>query len=40
MSISCLHCCEVDAPELGRTQGELNHKAESDGPLEPARRAG
>ncbi len=40
MGISCLHCCEVDAPELGRTPGELNRIAESDGPQEPARRLG
>ncbi len=32
MGISCLHCCEVDAPEPGRTPGKLNHIAESDGP--------
>ncbi len=40
MGIGCLHCCEVDAPELGRTPGELNRIAESDGPQEPARRLG
>ncbi len=40
MGISCLHCCEVDAPELGRTPGELNCIAKSDGPQEPARPAG
>ncbi len=32
MGIGCLHCCEVDSPELGRTPGELNRIAESDGP--------
>ncbi len=40
MGISCLHCCEVDAPELGRTLGKLNHIKESDGPQETARRLG
>ncbi len=40
MGINCLHCCEMDAPELGRTPGKLNHIAESDGPQEPARRLG
>ncbi len=29
MGIGCLHCCEVDAPELGRTPGELNRIADS-----------
>ncbi len=36
MGISCLHCCEVDAPELGWMPGELNRIAESDGQQEPA----
>ncbi len=40
MGISCLHCCEVDALELGRMPGELNRIAESDGPQEPLRRLG
>ncbi len=40
MCISYLHCCEVDASELGRTPGKLNRIFESDGPREPARRLG
>ncbi|RXN30240.1 guanine nucleotide-binding subunit alpha-12 isoform X2 [Labeo rohita] len=37
-SICSLHRSEVDAPELGEAQGELNRIAESDGPEEPAKR--
>ncbi len=38
--IDGLDWSEPDAPELGGTPGDLNHVAESDGPLEPPRRTG